>query len=59
MDAHDRQHQRGSPFACTNMGFQVEQEPGAETELQEGRKQSQNFLALLRSVDLDQQCSDQ
>lgn len=31
-----------------------EQEPGSGTELQEGRKQSQNFLGLVRSVDLDQ-----
>lgn len=37
---------------------QVEQEPGSETELQEGRKQSQNFLGLLRTVDLDQHCRD-
>lgn len=37
---------------------QVEQEPGSETELQEGRKQSQDFLGLLRSVDLDQHCRD-
>lgn len=48
----------GSTDMDPRLHAQVEQEPGSETEPQEGRKQSQNFLGLLRSVDLDQHCSD-